>query len=314
MTTQRLTQAYRQTPWRTQLQWIGLFLLALIILATVAGVYLSVSAGAAAVGREIQQLEYDREMIAREIADKRTLLAQLTSTSQMSKRATELGYESIQAGSVQYMVIPGYIPRQPASLVTSSAYSAYQPSLVEPRFTQSLLEWITEQFITLSGQLSHDRAQLSPIVTKSSASSSWSSALVIIFQMFRLQTSASAKELLEASERYAGVSKLVYPDRGNIYDRWGHLLAGDQQVYEVGINLQASGNRDPETLATVLQAVLGVDYATVLEAAKMPYVEGKSEYVVITDFVSAEKINALAELKQRYAGPAESRRADQCQA
>jgi cell division protein FtsL len=151
MTTQRLTQAYRQTPWRTQLQWIGLFLLALIILATVAGVYLSVSAGAAAVGREIQQLEYDREMTAREIADKRTLLAQLTSTRQMSKRATEMGYEAIQAGSLQYMVIPGYVPRQPASLVTSSAYNAYQPSLVEPRFTQSLLEWITEQFVTYQG-------------------------------------------------------------------------------------------------------------------------------------------------------------------
>jgi cell division protein FtsI/penicillin-binding protein 2 len=122
---------------------------------------------------------------------------------------------------------------------------------------------------------------------------------VIIFQMFRLQTSASAKELLEASERYAGVSKLVYPDRGNIYDRWGHLLAGDQQVYEIGINLQASGI-NPETLATVLESVLGVDYAAVLEAAKMPYIEGRSEYVVITDFVSAEKINALAELQRKY--------------
>jgi hypothetical protein len=151
MTTQKLTQAYRQTPWRTQLQWIGLFLLTLIIIATVAGVYLSVSAGAAAVGREIQQFEYDREELAREIADKRTLLAQLTSTSQMSKRATELGYAAIQAGSIQYMVIPGYIPRQPASLVTTSAYAAYQPSLVEPRFTQSLLEWITEQFVTYQG-------------------------------------------------------------------------------------------------------------------------------------------------------------------
>ncbi|MGA9397325.1 MAG: hypothetical protein WBV22_03605 [Anaerolineaceae bacterium] len=148
MTTQRLTQAYRQTPWRTQFQWIGIFLLGLILLATVAGIYLSVSAGAAAVGREIQQLEYEREMAAREIADKRTLLAQLTSTGQMAKRAGELGYESIQPGSAQYMVIPGFIPRQPASLVTSSAYSAYQPSLVEPRYTQSLLEWITEQFIS----------------------------------------------------------------------------------------------------------------------------------------------------------------------
>jgi hypothetical protein len=149
MTTQRLTQAYRQTPWRTQFQWIGLFLLGLILVATVAGIYLSVSAGAAAVGREIQQLEYEREMIAREIADKRTLLAQLTSTGQMSKRAGELGYQSIQPGAAQYMVITGFIPRQPASLVTSTTYNAYQPSLVEPRYTQSLLEWITEQFISV---------------------------------------------------------------------------------------------------------------------------------------------------------------------
>jgi cell division protein FtsI/penicillin-binding protein 2 len=124
--------------------------------------------------------------------------------------------------------------------------------------------------------------------------------LVIIFQMFRLQTSASAKALLEASERYAGVSRLVYPDRGNIYDRWGHLLAGDQQVYEIGINLQAT-DRNPETLASVLQAVLGMDYATVLKAAQMPYVEGKSEYVVITDFVLADKVNTLAELQAKYA-------------
>ncbi len=123
--------------------------------------------------------------------------------------------------------------------------------------------------------------------------------LVIIFQMFRLQTSASAKKLLDASERYAGVSRLVYPDRGNIYDRWGHLLAGDQQVYEVGINLQVA-NRDAETIASVLQAVLGMDYAKVLESAKMPYIEGKSEYVVISDFVPADKINTLAELKARY--------------
>ncbi|MBN2256882.1 MAG: hypothetical protein JW704_03540, partial [Anaerolineaceae bacterium] len=123
---------------------------------------------------------------------------------------------------------------------------------------------------------------------------------VILIQMFRLQTSATAKALLKASERYAGVSKLVYPDRGNIYDRWGHLLAGDQQVYEVGINLQAT-NRDAETIASVLQAVLNVDYATVLEAAGMPYIEGKSEYIVITDFISADKVNALAELQERYA-------------
>ena len=40
-------QAYKQTPWRVQLQWIGLFLLGLILVAAITGIYLSINAQAA---------------------------------------------------------------------------------------------------------------------------------------------------------------------------------------------------------------------------------------------------------------------------
>ena len=52
----RLLQAYKQAPWRIQIQWIGLFLLGLVLVASIIGLYLSISAQAAASGRSIQFL------------------------------------------------------------------------------------------------------------------------------------------------------------------------------------------------------------------------------------------------------------------
>ena len=52
----RLVQAYRQAPWRTQRQWIFIFLLAMVALGMV-GLYLNVTARAALAGRQVQVLE-----------------------------------------------------------------------------------------------------------------------------------------------------------------------------------------------------------------------------------------------------------------
>ena len=48
-----LTQAYSQAPWRKQLKFIGLFLLLVVFVALIAGIYLDVTARAATIGREI---------------------------------------------------------------------------------------------------------------------------------------------------------------------------------------------------------------------------------------------------------------------
>ncbi len=64
-----LVQAYKQAPWRTQIQWIGIFLLVLIGVAVVAGVYLMISGRAAATGRRIQSLEAEISALEMEIND-----------------------------------------------------------------------------------------------------------------------------------------------------------------------------------------------------------------------------------------------------
>jgi len=56
---QNLIQAYRQAPWRTQLQWIGFFLLGLVIIVTVAGLYLSITAQSTTAGVEIKPKDED---------------------------------------------------------------------------------------------------------------------------------------------------------------------------------------------------------------------------------------------------------------
>jgi len=59
----RLLHAYKQAPWRIQLQWIGIFLLGLVLMASITGVYLNISAQAATAGRMIQFIENDIDEI-----------------------------------------------------------------------------------------------------------------------------------------------------------------------------------------------------------------------------------------------------------
>ena len=57
---------------------------------------------------------------------------------------------------------------------------------------------------------------------------------VVGVQMIRIQNTEPAQRLLAAGENYQGVTRMVYPDRGNIYDSKGRLLAGNETSYEIG--------------------------------------------------------------------------------
>ncbi len=146
--TDRFIHAYRQAPWRVQVQWILMFLLALLMVAFIAAIYLSVSARSANTGREIQGIQSDMEVIQRENADLETQLAQLTSAGQMQKRANEMGFVSIQPGSETYLVIPGYAGRQPAVLAPPPGPGMVPAPLIQPDYTQSLWEWIFQGFLS----------------------------------------------------------------------------------------------------------------------------------------------------------------------
>lgn len=145
-----LTQAYSQTPWRRQVKFIVIFLLLVVLIALVAGVYLSVTARAATIGREILLMQSDIDEIELVIADLNTQLAFMTSASEMAKRAEDLGFEPIEKDQAIYIVVPGYTPRELTSLApppsTVTTVAASMPS----DFTESLVDWLRQNILSAS--------------------------------------------------------------------------------------------------------------------------------------------------------------------
>ena len=76
--------------------------------------------------------------------------------------------------------------------------------------------------------------------------------ILIILQMVRIQNSTKHQELSRwADEEYSYAVENYYPESGNIYDRWGRFLAGNEDVYEIGVMLEYVTN--PETIAQTLE-------------------------------------------------------------
>jgi cell division protein FtsL len=151
MQTTQVIHAHKQAPWRIQRQWIAAFLLLLIGAAMIAALYLDVTARAAVTGREIQGLRSQITSIQRANADLETLLANLTSTGEMQRRALELGYRPVKPGELDYVPVPGFVVPEPAILLAAEdAPPRIQTLPFE--YTQSLLEWFSERARTGGSQ------------------------------------------------------------------------------------------------------------------------------------------------------------------
>jgi cell division protein FtsI/penicillin-binding protein 2 len=128
-------------------------------------------------------------------------------------------------------------------------------------------------------------------------------ALAVIAQIIRIQTSEQALVFLSQGDRYAGEFQMFYPERGEIYDRNGHLLAGNRTVYEVGVGLRDM--RNPEAMASVLSSHLELPYDDVYR--KLTEAPEAWEYVVVQDYVSEDKVEALQVLVDQLADSGDTR-------
>ena len=147
---ENITQAYSQAPWRKQLQFIGLFLLGLVFIGLVAGIYLDVSARAAANGREIQAIQAEIETLDRNIEDLRSQLAFIKSSGEMEKRSRDLGFEPIRAEEIVYLQVSGYTGHQAAVLAPYSDRELSSVYQMPPEYTETLFEWLMRQFAQTS--------------------------------------------------------------------------------------------------------------------------------------------------------------------
>ncbi len=148
--TQSLIQAYQQAPWRNQLKWIATFLLGVIVVSLVAGLYLSISAQAMSKGFEIQAKNQDKVVIAQDIADLRNQLGDLTADPAMLERAKALGYDYANPSDIEYILVPGYSGRQTASLAPQTATEEFSEPTINPEYTSSLSEILFQGLLKFS--------------------------------------------------------------------------------------------------------------------------------------------------------------------
>ena len=117
---------------------------------------------------------------------------------------------------------------------------------------------------------------------------------IILIQMIRLQLNPEEVGYFK-DLGYDRVPQMVIPARGLLYDRYGHELAANAKVYEVGLELGRVKN--PHTVALALNVLLGLDYSQVYETATQEP-SSKLVYAVVADFVSKEQIDRLEKYKE----------------
>lgn len=132
-------------------------------------------------------------------------------------------------------------------------------------------------------------------------------ATVIVIQIVRIQVGPVAADLRKQSDYYNQTLHTFYPERGEIYDRWGHLLAGNETVYEVGIDLRAT-SKSPETIAYVLSKVLSPghpeydtqSYYNDVFAIASSKPTTTTVYSVVADFVTQKELDEIRQWGQQY--------------
>ncbi len=117
--------------------------------------------------------------------------------------------------------------------------------------------------------------------------------IAIIAQMVRIQISPEAQDFRDKVQGSKGWVETIYPARGEIYDRDGKLLAGNQTVFEIGVTLKQVDNA--QSIAKILSSILDVDYITILD--KINNAGEELVYVTLVDYVSVEDAAEIKRIK-----------------
>jgi cell division protein FtsI/penicillin-binding protein 2 len=128
--------------------------------------------------------------------------------------------------------------------------------------------------------------------------------ILIVVQLLRIQLNPKEiADLIKQSGQYEGEYRTFYPARGQIYDRWGRVLAGNKVAYEIGAELKSVKN--PHTIALTLNLVLGTDYQEIYNLASIKP-GPDAVYVVLERNASQEQVDEIRLLRDKmdaqYAG------------
>ncbi|MBI4769635.1 MAG: hypothetical protein HY784_04280 [Chloroflexi bacterium] len=148
MSFQRITRAFKQAPWRTQLQAAALSAAVLTVYLVLGSLFLNETSRTATDGFEVQALETRKTDLIRQNAELRARLAELRAEDRLRKRAGEIGYRPARPDEIDYLVVDGYsVPPSPAEarLAREATVALAAPAITPtpiPDFTETLGEWL----------------------------------------------------------------------------------------------------------------------------------------------------------------------------
>lgn len=130
-------------------------------------------------------------------------------------------------------------------------------------------------------------------------------ALLVIYRLVTLQFSPEAEYFRQQGQLFSRTLHTSYVPRGQIYDRYGRLLAGNTMAYELGVDVAWVSS--PETVAFALSKVLmghpeynyAEFYDDLLDAILDARGAGKS-YQPLADFVTPQELTQLQDWAVRY--------------
>ncbi len=97
-------------------------------------------------------------------------------------------------------------------------------------------------------------------------------SITIVFRLVQIQTDPIFHEISEKVGNQAIYKPKEFEAvRGNIYDRWGNLLAGNSEVYEIGVNLNQITDNNKDEITNFLTSLTGLKRADIAARVEIPY-------------------------------------------
>lgn len=141
----RWARAFREVPWRRQMQLIATLALAAVVMMAVGGIYLAEASRAATAGRDVQSLRDQRDELMRQNEMLRAQIASYQSVAKLNERARQLGFVPATIDQLEFVVVPQYQPQE-AVVVAPTPVPESQLS-----YEESLGDWLAQQVPLLLG-------------------------------------------------------------------------------------------------------------------------------------------------------------------
>ena len=149
---QSISRAFRQAPWRSQLQTAAAALLVLVAVTAIGGMSLASASRWATAGRAVQNLEARKIELQIQNGELQKQLAQLRSMGRLEARAMELGFAPATNTQVEYLVVTGY-PGKGARPATELAGAAPGASpRFEVRYDETLVDWVARALSSMTAE------------------------------------------------------------------------------------------------------------------------------------------------------------------